>query len=292
MKKKGYGKKYVIWSVILICLILTAFFAPQVMMGIQDYQLSRDYNFQERRGIEYDAFNTDYTMDRTERLNDYARGLKEGKHYVLVSTESGMKNWKETAEGLLGQDMVYLLKEMGAIPAGEELLSESNVKDYDHYIICDKNGETHPIVCGYVQLETNECVIRFLFDSVDYTIYYVEIYHDMIYDHFIQGLAKGKMEWDFILYDLVSFIYYYGVNIYDEIKIDYGKKTENESKEAVQKGIGEVIREIPFDEGEMHVTAGFLKRWSDYSWYGFGVGIKELRDLLPDGKIGKLWENE
>lgn len=291
MKQKG---TYAVCVLMLACLIGSAFYAPSLVMQWNDYQLLQDYQFQKRNGIDYEAINTDYITDHKERLNAFAKGIGEGRQYYIASTGEEPKLLEEIVVNGLEQEISYLLQSVGVLWPVEGIYDSGNITAWDHYVIYDKEGVD--FLCCYLELTTEEEVVRVLLDAVDYTIYYIECYHQGVFNLFSDSYSKDTMDWSWITYDAMKLKYLYGDDTYlmifdwektkavsEKNQAKYTKQSETQAMSAGEKH--EALSQMQFTDGSLQLSVCILNRVKDY--YGIGIGIKELKDLLPDERKGE-----
>lgn len=291
MKQKG---TYAVCVLMLACLIGSAFYAPSLVMQWNDYQLLQDYQFQKRNGIDYEAINTGYITDHKERLNAFAKGISEGRQYYIASTGEEPKLLEELLVNAIEQEISYLLQSAGVLWLVEGIYDRDNITAWDHYVIYDKEGVD--FLCWYLELTTEEEIVRVLIDAVDYTIYYVECYHQGIFNLFSNHYNKDTMDWSWITYDVMNLKYLYGDDTFlmflewEKTKAVSGKNQENIVKQEETDGMStgekhEVLSRMQLADGSLQLSVSILDRVKDY--YGIGIGISELKELLPAERKGE-----
>ena len=292
MKQKG---TYAVCLLILACLIGSAFYAPGLVMRWNDYQLLQDYQFQKRDGIDYEAINTNYIMDRKERLNTFAKAVGEGKQFYIASTGKTPAYSEEILANIWEQDMVYLLMEADILWKSEGIYDSRSITACDHYVIYDSDGVS--FLCWYLELTTEEEIVRMLVDTQDHTIYYMECYHQGVFQMFSDHYTKDVMDWSWALNGLMNIKWLYGGVSEQEIavrfdaqkgksaKISDKKYNEVKTDATFMEERHELTSSISYEDGSLRLQACVLNSVDEL--YGFGIGIKELWDLLPTERKGE-----
>lgn len=298
MRKRG---TYAICILMVMLLICGAFFAPGIAMKVYDYQKTQSYEFQFRPGIDYEAVNTMYETERAKRLMNYAQGLEEGGQYYITATDMEPDSWEEILGGIYSQDIVLLLSDMGLMWMTEAMVDSENITDWNYYMIYDKDGAA--FLCWYLEIQADGEILRILADARDYTVYYVEIYNEGIQYYYQERLSNQKSVVDWFWQDILVVKEYYGGEIiynadwYNEEKTqavtfdkeEIIKKKYYGGEYGLSSDLKEITSDIIFDTGTLQLNASFLRRYGEY--YGLGVGIEELRDMLPQEKAGVLLES-
>ncbi len=292
MKQKG---TYSVCLLMLACLVGSAFYAPSLVMQWNDYQLLQDYQFQKRTSIDYEAINTGYITDHEERLNAFARGVSKGTQYYIASTGEEPGHPDEILVNIFEQEMSYLLRDAGILWTVKGVYDSYDITACDHYVIYD--NDSVDFLCWYIELTTEEEIVRMLVDAVDYMIYYMECYHQGVFQLFSDNYTKDMMDWSWLNYDLTKVKQLYGdvteqenVAKADAEKIKSSKINEKKYKEektdiAILEDRHEVVGSIQYEDGTLNLNACVLNWVNDF--YGFGIGIGELWNLLPEERKGE-----
>ena len=157
-------------------------------------------------------------------------------------------------------------------------------------------------LCWYLEVSTELLTVRLLVDAMDYTIYYLESYQPDIFNIHVEAL-KDTYEWSYSWYNFLTLKQYYSYNhysydsqLYENIITDAKSKNvsimeEKYFSESIQVSEDgkEIISEITFEQGKLQIGARFLNRNGEY--FGFGIGIDQLRDLLPEDKKGSVLDS-
>ncbi len=283
MKQKG---TYAVCLLILVCLIGSAFYAPSLVMHWNDYQLLQDYQFQMRSGIDYEVINTGYTMDHVERLNAFAQGIGKGTQYYIASTGEEPGKPDEILKNIFDQEMIYLLQDAGILWSLDGIYDSSNITVCDHYVIYD--NDSVDFLCWYLELTTEEEMVRVLVDALDHTVYYIECYHLGVFQLFSNNYTKDVMDWSWLNYDLIKVKQLYGDVAEQEtvVKTDAEKiKSSKITGKKYMEERHEVVGSIQFKDGSLKLNVCVLNSVKEF--YGFGIGIGELWDLLPEERKGE-----
>lgn len=292
MKQKG---TYAVCLLILACLIGSAFYAPNLVMQWNDYQLLQDYQFQKRNGIDYEAVNTSYVRDRTERLNTFAREIGEGKQFYIASTGEAPEYLERILANIWEQDMSTLLMEAGILWLVEGIYDSRSITVCDHYVIYDSDGVD--FLCWYLELTTEDEIVRMLIDTEDHTIYYMECYHQGVFQLFSDHYTKDVMDWSWVTNDLMNVKWLYGGVSEQEIAVWFDAENVKSSKISDKKykeaktdvtsmeERHEFTSSISYEDGSLRLQVCVLNRVNEL--YGFGIGIRELWDLLPAERKGE-----
>lgn len=291
-------KSYIITVLILICLIVSAFYAPGIAMEFQDARYLQDYEFRYRNGIDYETVELRYLTDKKERLETLAKDMGEGRQYYIVSSGEQQEADKDAIlVHIFEAELPYLLQSVGILWYFEGLYNGRNITDWDYYLIYSSDTQNGAVIpCWYVELEIDSEKIRVLADAVDYTVYYIECYNYGIWEKFLGNRTEDGSEWYGLSYDLLSLKDYYGgyswgmswsetaaaLELYD------GKKLKESEKELTYGEYtilsSEIVTDIIYDNGTLQLSAGFLSQ--EDGMYGIGIGIKEILELLPQERRG------
>ncbi len=292
MKQKG---TYTVCLLILVCLIGSAFYAPDLVMQWNDYHHLQDYQFRKRNSIDHETMNTNYVADRQERLNAFAKGIGEGRQHYIASTGKISTYQEGILKNVWEQDLTALLIEAGILWLGEGGYDSSSITASDHYVIYDNEGVN--FLCWYLEIRIEEEIIRMLIDTEDHTIYYLECYHQGVFQLFSDHYTKDVMDWSWFTSDLMSVKRLYGdisvqenTTWFDAGKVNASKISEKKYKDVKTDGTSlevrhEVSSNLQYEDGSLRLQTCVLNRVNEL--YGFGIGIKELWDLLPTGRKGE-----
>ena len=297
MRKKS---TYAASILVLVCLICGAFFAPGIAMKAYDYRKTQSYEFQFRPGIDYEAVNTMYESDRTKRLMNYAEGIEEGRQYFIADTSVKPDSWEKLLNSIYNQNILLMFQDMGIMWMTEEMKDIRSIKDWNYYMIYDKDGAA--FLCWYLEIYSDKEILRFLVDARDYTVYYVEIYQPEIQNYYQERLANMDSISDWFWQNILFFKDYYGSEMwyddlwYDELKVknqavEGGILTKNYYGGSYSLSVDarEINSDIIFETGTLQLNASFLNRYGEY--YGIGIGIEELIEFLPQEQVGEKLES-
>lgn len=268
MKTKGL---YFLCTVLLAALVLSAFFAPSVIVKMNDNSLFETIVLESRDGIDYEMLDLQYEDELDARLNAFSKGLHEGRKYYIASSgksENDLNNLQ--LESVFEQEIFYVLADMGIFFATEEIFDIAKISDWDYYVIYgDDVTAGAAFLCWYLEITTDEQKIRVLCDSKDYSVYYMECYHFGVSYHFEKGL---KSFWKYLINEFKYLDNYY---VYD------------------QEG-GDLFYEMLFENGSLRHVVGFVENMIEDEVYqhGIRIGIEEVAKLLPKERKGLLLRDE
>ena len=268
---------YIISIVILVCMVLSAFYLPGEILKLQDTRLLKDYDFRARNGINYESVELRYMTDRTERLDAFAIGIEEGRQYYIVASEE-QADKEEVLVNTFENELAYLLQAVGILWGDDELYESKNLTDWDYYLIYSSDTENGVMIpCWYLELTMIGQKVRVLIDAVDDTIYYMECYNYGIWERYLANQKIDESVWYDLSYDLLSLKSYYGSYTWD-------MKWAQLSQYSILENSSEIISELPYDNGVLTLDAGFLEE--EDGMYGICIGIKEISELLPRERRG------
>ena len=268
---------YIISIVILVCMVLSAFYLPGEILKLQDTRLLKDYDFRARNGINYESVELRYMTDRTERLDAFAKGIEEGRQYYIVASEE-QADKEEVLVNTFENELAYLLQAVGILWGDDELYESKNLTDWDYYLIYSSDTENGVMIpCWYLELTMIGQKVRVLIDAVDDTIYYMECFNYGIWERYLANQKIDESVWYDLSYDLLSLKSYYGSYTWD-------MKWAQLSQYSIFENSSEIISELPYDNGVLTLDAGFLEE--EDGMYGICIGIKEISELLPRERRG------
>lgn len=323
--KIGKAGKYILSVMLVVCMVSAAFLMPDFIMHLMDERMQADYSLQSREGIDYEAIETEYEWDRGNRLNAFANGIANGNPYYIISTNTDStvtgEDFENLCQNIMSNDLLYYwIYEIAPFSLRNcDLITKKDFCIYDGDIT---SGET--ILCSFLEFVLpHEAFIRFLVDSKDYTIYYVEIYNPgtdlntdaintsvyndnelffltdeggyyfyrMLYDYYCGSMDGG-------IHDLINILgtYDYMVEEYDRYDADTQTVT------TVKIGLRQIgnkwngwTGDIGYEDGKLtcaiyYVYDGNLLSKIDAEYTGVCVGIKEIMDLLPQDIKGSIIE--
>ncbi len=182
--KIGNAGKYILSVLLVLFFVSGAFWMPGLVMGILDRQTEENYVFQNRTGVDYEAINLEYDLNRESRLNSFAKGIASGDQYYIVAADTGKgiseKELEEIYQSLEGQDLFWVLATFFEDDRLGELfeISRYELHAFGDYVIYGSNaagGET--LLCRYLEFAYPELgLLRVVMDTKDSTIYYMEAY--------------------------------------------------------------------------------------------------------------------
>lgn len=275
MRSKGI---YFICTFLLALLVLSAFFAPSIIVKLHDESFFQTISLEEREGIDYAALDIKYEKNLQSRLSLFATGLNQGRQYYITSSDSQKVFENELyLQNIFEQEIFDMLEMNGLFYWSDSMFGIADVTDWDNYVIYDDNMTGGAaFLCWYLEIATDEMVIRLLCDAVDYSVYYLECYHSFIDKQYYVAKKYPLMTY---LADGVSFMADY-----------YGAETENVyiSKDYVLTDRNELYYDLAYGAEKLRIVATILEpeNATANKASGYGIGIEELRKLLPDEKKG------
>ena len=183
--------------------------------------------------------------------------------------------------------MAALLIEAGILWLGEGIYDSSSITVCDHYVIYDNEGVN--FLCWYLEIRIEEEIVRMLIDTEDHTIYYLECYHQGVFQLFSDHYTNEVMDWSWFQYDLINVKWLYGDISVQENTVRFDaekvKSAKISDKKVALEERHEISSTLQYEDGSLRLQTCVLNRVNEL--YGFGIGIKELWDLLPTGRKGK-----
>ena len=275
--KIGSAGKYILCVLLVLFFVSGAFWMPGIVMGILDRQTGKNYVFQNRTGVDYEAINLEYDLNRGSRLNSFAKGIASGNQYYIVAADTGKgiseKDLEEIYRSLDGQEMFWVLASFFEDDRMGELfeISRYELHAFGNYVIYGANaagGET--LLCRYLEFAyPNLGLLRIVMDAKDSTIYYMEAYSALskeFYDAVSNSEDNEFGDMTVAARDGSSFIYLY------HFLDDYYLAGEGTAQKVVNtfEELGYPIEEYEvFDRGMGRVKEVSNRfRWEDHKLLG------------------------
>lgn len=167
-------KTYAAGAAALAALIAAAFFAPQLIFGLQDSLRSRDYRFDRQETQDVMLLNTSYERSLYNRLSRFAEDTQKGvQMYVTcqdMTPDQALDDFLHSEAGLW-QAGVTLWADTGLFPYS--MLYDSEVTDWKQYVIySDDYTKGVNFIIWYVEVENKEgAVFRILLDADSGALY-------------------------------------------------------------------------------------------------------------------------
>ncbi len=288
----------------LLLVIAVAFWLPQAVFAAQNYyQGSRLVSGMADEQV-FASFDTNYEYDVKTRLEEFARGVAEGRQYYALASDC------ELSEEELHQIVMEIHEQdwtgytYTATNGVLDLYYDFVLDDCRRYVIYDGNFESGiALSCLYLEMSLQDDSqknvypkVRVLIDMEDGTIYAAEISADSASISNRQKIAKQALL-DYLYYfirnmvdkDAIAHSYeqYYQASDYRVSYSDDGTAAESYSEvrsDAIRNRRGENYYDLflPIFFEEESLQMWFSTRLEDDETLCSGVGIEEIRQLIPE----------
>ncbi len=167
---------YAVGAIALAVLILTAFFAPSLVFGLQDKLRCQEEKFEIQETQDITLLSTSYEQSLYKRFLRFAEDKQSGAQMYVTAREltpnQELENFLQSEKGLF-QEGILLLADIGVLPY--ELFEEKQYQttDWKQYVIYNENYDLGVnFIIWYIQLETsNGFVYRMLMDAQTGSLY-------------------------------------------------------------------------------------------------------------------------
>lgn len=212
-KAKGVKRMFVLVAELaaLVALISAAFFAPQIVFGIQDYLLCANTSLSKRETLDVEALGTTYEKSLNQRIMNYMDGLEAGENYYVA--EQVLEINQEVYDFLsdnLYHDIVLTYVDIGVIPI-EFYKLEYTVTQWKRYVIYSENYDKGvSFILWYIELQDSMgAVMKLLADGEDGTIYALKTENNGLLEQSGGDAGKnqnasyngGIVDWIWIIYE-------------------------------------------------------------------------------------------
>ncbi len=262
-------RKYTLYFIGLLLLVLVSVCAPQILFQIQD-SYSMDRTRQEtRNSLDFENLNYTYEESLRKRMYRFARGIEEGRQYNIASTEYQVTQeiqdiWKEVCEDRL----ITILKTMREMP--DSTMNEAQTVECKKYVIYEgefENGAA--FIMWYIKSELADgTTMKILMDVSGDTIYYVQLMNSKGID-LSDDTKKYNDRW---------FEYNYIWDYIWDYFCEYYEADINENDKAYNIRQGWL-----FTEGQLLYQQYKLNFWISQEEDGtLSAGICQLEELIPE----------
>lgn len=284
---------YAVGAIALAALILTAFFAPSLVFGLQDKLRCQEEQFEIQETQDITLLSTSYEQSLYNRFLRFAEDKQSGAQMYVTAREltpnQELEDFLQSEKGLW-QEGILLLADIGVLPY--ELLEESqyHATDWKQYVIYNENYDRGVnFIIWYIQLETSSgFVYRMLLDAQTGSLYGIQ------YDNSV-WLAKQESK---KVIDSVKLSEIMGISLDSELdRMDawtglayyYGGYHENDYfQKEIQKEMEEYYENMAVDGyiEEPYINKTVIS-WSDEYvskrvtddeiWYNFSFPYEEYK---------------
>lgn len=188
---------------ILVLLLVTASYAPQVVFQIQDSFLCDRTALDQREGMDVESLSITYEKSLVQRMKVFAEGLMSEVNYYVTSKNLTINqeiyDYLDSQEGLQ-QFVMQVFTESGFI--SYSFYEMYYVNEWKQYVICSDNyAEGVNFILWYIELMDNQgIVLKLLMDAETGTFYAFKTenndYTEKMYHH-NQGMEMSIMWWSF-----------------------------------------------------------------------------------------------
>lgn len=304
---------YLIKCVSILLLGLLAFSSPKIAQNYFDKKMIDCIFYTSRSGLDYQISYQEYEMDLKSRLASFAKGISDGKNYVAMFFDYKKSIQKERLEEFMKENLFPWSEAYGMGIEDLYLISEEQIIKSEFYVIYEEGGtEGVAFTCWLIELKIEgELEITLLMDSKDGTIYYMELYNEVIknlYDNLnvwermygwlsssikyfssyyqADNLVKASISQDFIeeenYYSKIS------AEVLKEIEENRVKYIEEKSSistsesasERMAVKMKEIFTNLYYGEDILTYQYKFLEE-KKQGYQGLFSGILEFKELIP-----------
>ena len=159
---------------ILVLLLVTASYAPQMIFQIQDSFLCDRTTLDRREGMDVESLSITYEKSLMQRMKVFAEGLMSEVNYYVTSRDLTINeeiyDYLASEKGLL-QPVIQIFAEVEFIPYS--FYEMHYVNAWKQYVICSDNyAEGVNFILWYIELLDNQgTVLKLLMDAETDTLY-------------------------------------------------------------------------------------------------------------------------
>lgn len=297
-RKRQAKRIYAAEAAALAVLVALAFFAPQMVFGLQDGLRSRDYQFNRQEAQDITLLNTSYERSLYDRLARFAEDTEKGvQMYVTcqdMTPDQEFYDFLYSDDTGLWQDGVMLWAGMEFF--SYSMLYDSDVTDWKQYVIySDDYAKGVNFIIWYVEVENKEgALLRFLLDADSGSLYGISSDYTALREKAdpvrqwvdTYGLLEERMRFSFAeddMRDAWAALGYYYAGLSE--KTDYLKELEMYGYENQAIYDEETTAEsvVQFSSSDIHWTLSEDSGQLDFT-YTYGAYTLDFRITVPDGE--------
>lgn len=175
MDRKG-KKRLFIKELLVLAVIIAAFFIPQLLFYVKDILLYRNIELSERESMDVEALSSNYEKSLYQRMLNFSAGLEAGDNFYVTSKDltvnQELEEYLFSSSGMY-QNIIYRLYEIDLIPAVFEDYQQCTVVQWKQYVIYSDNyTKGVNFILWYIELLSfDNITLKILADAETGTFY-------------------------------------------------------------------------------------------------------------------------